>query len=155
VKSEVLSPATGAEVGTGTVRLAGVAWAGEAGVNRVDVSTDGGRTWQAAHLTGIDQPYSWRQWEALWTVTAPGDYEIVTRAHSNRGDAQPFDYNPDNLGYLINIVRPTRVRVKRDATSKADFADPGVWSVYMEAYAEENRRRPLDVQLAFTAGDGI
>lgn len=155
VKSEVLSPATGAEVGTGTVRLAGVAWAGEAGVSRVDVSTDGGRTWQAAHLTGIDQPYSWRQWEALWTVTAPGDYEIVTRAHSNRGDAQPFDYNPDNLGYLINIVRPTRVRVKRDATSKADFADPGVWSVYMEAYAEENRRRPLDVQLAFTAGDGI
>jgi len=87
-----------------------------------------------------------------WELTLEG---LVTRAHSNRGEAQPFEYNPDNLGYLINIVRPTRVRVQRDATSVADFADPGVWSVYMEAYAEENRRRPLDVQLAFTAGDGI
>ncbi len=155
VKSELLSPAPGAEVGTGTVRIAGVAWAGEAGVSRVDVSTDGGRTWQAAHLTGIDQPYSWRQWEALWTVTAPGEYDLVTRAHSSRGEAQPFDYDQDNLGYLINVVRPVRVRVKTEGKSAADFADRGVWSVYMEAYAEENRRRPLDVQLAFTAGDGI
>jgi DMSO/TMAO reductase YedYZ molybdopterin-dependent catalytic subunit len=155
VKSELLSPAPGAEVGTGTVRIAGVAWAGEAGVSRVDVSTDGGRTWQAAHLTGIDQPYSWRQWEALWTVTAPGEYDLVTRAHSSRGEAQPFDYDQDNLGYLINVVRPVSVRVKTEGKSSADFADRGVWSVYMEAYAEENRRRPLDVQLAFTAGDGI
>lgn len=155
VKSEVLSPAAGAQVGAGTVRIAGVAWAGEAGVSRVDVSTDGGRTWHAAHLTGIDQPYSWRQWEALWTVTAPGDYEIVTRAHSNRGETQPFEYDRDNLGYLINVVRPVRVRVKAGDGAADDFADPGTWSVYMEAYAEENRRRPLDVQLAFTAGDGI
>lgn len=155
VKSEVLSPAAGAQVGAGTVRIAGVAWAGEAGVSRVDVSTDGGRTWHAAHLTGIDQPYSWRQWEALWTVTAPGDYEIVTRAHSSRGETQPFEYDRDNLGYLINVVRPVRVRVKAGDGAADDFADPGTWSVYMEAYAEENRRRPLDVQLAFTAGDGI
>ena len=155
VKSEVLSPAAGAQVGAGTVRIAGVAWAGEAGVSRVDVSTDGGRTWHAAHLTGIDQPYSWRQWEALWTVTAPGDYEIVTRAHSSRGETQPIEYDRDNLGYLINVVRPVRVRVKAGAGAADDFADPGTWSVYMEAYAEENRRRPLDVQLAFTAGDGI
>lgn len=155
VKSEVLFPAAGAELGAGTVRIAGVAWAGEAGVSRVDVSTDGGRTWQAAHLTGIDQPYSWRQWESLWTVTAPGDYEIVTRAHSSRGESQPFEYERDNLGYLINVVRPMRVRVKAGAGADDDFADPGMWSVYMEAYAEENRRRPLDVQLAFTAGDGI
>ncbi len=155
VKSEVLSPAAGAQVGAGTVRIAGVAWAGEAGVGRVDVSTDGGRTWHAAHLTGIDQPYSWRQWEALWTVTAPGDYEIVTRAHSSRGETQPIEYDRDNLGYLINVVRPVRVRVKAGDGAADDFADPGTWSVYMEAYAEENRRRPLDVQLAFTAGDGI
>ncbi len=155
VKSEVLSPAAGAQVGAGTVRIAGVAWAGEAGVSRVDVSTDGGRTWHAAHLTGIDQPYSWRQWEALWTVTAPGDYEIVTRAHSSRGETQPIEYDRDNLGYLINVVRPVRVRVKAGDGAADDFADPGTWSVYMEAYAEENRRRPLDVQLAFTAGDGI
>jgi len=121
----------------------------------VDVSTDGGRTWQAAHLKGIDQPYSWRQWEALWTVTAPGDYEILSRAHSGRGESQPFDYNPDNLGYLINVVRPISVRVKPGTNSQAEFADPRTWSLYMEAYAEENRRRPLDVQLAFTAGDGI
>ena len=155
VKSEILTPPAGANLGAGTVRIAGVAWAGESGVSRVDVSTDGGRTWQAAHLKGIDQPYSWRQWEALWTVTAPGDYELISRAHSRRGESQPFEYNPDNLGYLINVVRPISVRVKPETTSTAEFADPRTWSLYMEAYAEENRRRPLDVQLAFTAGDGI
>jgi hypothetical protein len=37
----------------------------------------------------------------------------------------------------------------------ADFADRGAWIDYLEAYAQENTRRPLDVELALTGGDGI
>lgn len=154
VKSEILFPRAGTRLPAGTVRVAGLAWAGEERVARVDVSTDGGRTWHAAHLTGLRQPYSWCQWESLWTVTAPGNYALVARAHSESGRTQPFEYDPDNLGYLINTVRPVEVTVEAGAAA-ADFADRGAWIDYLEAYAQENTRRPLDVELALTGGDGI
>jgi DMSO/TMAO reductase YedYZ molybdopterin-dependent catalytic subunit len=155
VKSEILFPRAGATLAPGTNRIAGVAWAGEDRIARVDVSTDAGRSWQAAHLKGLLQPYSWCQWECLWTVTAPGDYTLMARAHTTSGAAQPIDYDPDNLGYIINIVLPRSVRVAAGRPAEASFADQGMWTDYMEAFAEENTRRPLDLELALTAGDGI
>ncbi|MSU23644.1 MAG: sulfite oxidase [Opitutus sp.] len=155
VKSEILHPHAGATLSPGTNRIAGVAWAGEERVTRVDVSTDGGKSWQAAHLHGLQQPYSWCQWESLWTVTAPGDYTLMARAHTESGQSQPFDYDANNLSYIINLVLPRPVRIAAGEPARAGFADPGTWSVYMEAFAEENTRRPLDVELALTAGDGI
>src|SRR5438552_2708088 len=41
VKSEIIRPAAGEVLGRGTNRLFGVAWAGEAAIARVEVSTDG------------------------------------------------------------------------------------------------------------------
>lgn len=155
VKSEILFPRAGSTLGAGTIRIGGVAWAGEERVTRVDVSTDGGRTWQAAHLKGIQQPYSWCQWEALWTVSVPGDYAVVARAHSESGRTQPWEYDSDHLGYLINTLRPLAVTIVAGAESAAGFSDRNAWVDYLEAYAEENTRRPLDVELALTAGDGI
>src|SRR5262245_23928397 len=76
VKSEILQPTAGAKLGLGPNRIAGLAWAGEERVTRVDVSTDGGATWQAAHLKGPQQPYSWSRWACLWTVKRPGHYSI-------------------------------------------------------------------------------
>jgi DMSO/TMAO reductase YedYZ molybdopterin-dependent catalytic subunit len=155
VKSEIFHPRAGETLGLGTNRIAGVAWAGEERVARVDVSTDGGRTWQAAHLKGLQQPYSWCQWECLWTVTAPGDYTILACAHTESGQAQPSTYNPDNLGYIINVVLPRPVRVIGEKQAHAGFADDGTWTETMESFAEENTRHRLDVEIAFTAGDGI
>src|SRR5262249_8092947 len=51
-KSEILRPRAGAVGGVGTNRVFGVAWAGEEAVARVEVSTDGGRTWADAALVG-------------------------------------------------------------------------------------------------------
>jgi DMSO/TMAO reductase YedYZ molybdopterin-dependent catalytic subunit len=155
VKSEIFHPRAGETLGLGTNRIAGVAWAGEERVARVDVSTDGGRTWQAAHLKGLQQPYSWCQWECLWTVTAPGDYTILARAHTESGHAQPSLYNSDNLGYIINVVLPRQVRVVGEKQAHAGFADDGTWAETMESFAEENTRHQLDVEIVFTAGDGI
>ncbi len=155
VKSEILFPRAGEQLRVGTNRVAGVAWAGEERVTRLDLSTDGGRSWHAAHLKGIQQPYSWCQWETLWTVTAPGDYTLMSRAHTAAGQTQPFEYDVDNLGYIINVVRPHSVRITSGDQSAATFADADTWRDFMEAFAEENTRRPLDVELALTAGDGI
>ena len=155
IKSEILQPAEGATLGRGTNRIAGIAWAGEQRVTRVDVSSDGGRTWHAAHLKGLQQPYSWCQWEALWTVTAPGDYTIMARAHNETGESQPFDYNADNLGYLINVVVPRTVHVSEAEEARSAFADADMWADTMLSFAQDNTRRALDVELVFTGGEGI
>lgn len=155
VKSEILLPAAGSRLAIGTNRIAGLAWGGEERIARVDISTDGGRTWQAAHLKGPQQPYSWCQWECLWTVTAEGGYTLMARAHTESGLSQPFDYDSGNLGYLINLVRPRPVTVVAAEPAQAGFADPDTWIDSMEAFAEENTRRSLDVELSFASGDGI
>ena len=155
VKSEILQPAAGAKLGVGVNRVAGLAWAGEKRVTHVDLSTNGGHTWQAARLTGLQQPYSWCQWEYLWTVTTPGDYTLMARARTESDQAQPLLYNPDNLGYLVNVVLPRAVTVVPTVHARAAFADAHTWIDSMEHFAEENTRRALDVELAFTSGDGI
>ena len=52
VKSVITSPAVAA-MASGPVRVTGFAWAGEDEIAGVDVSTDGGRTWQRARLGAI------------------------------------------------------------------------------------------------------
>lgn len=155
VKSEILSPRGGEVVGPGVNRVAGVAWAGEDTIARVEISADGGRTWADARLKGPIQPYSWCQWEFLWSVDTLGAGALMSRAHTTSGQVQPFQYNADNLGYIINVVRPHPVIVAAGARVAAGYADDAEWSVYMESFAEANTRRPLDVELALTAGDGI
>src|SRR5207248_897643 len=62
VKSIFTHPLDGAAVRIGAaVELRGFAWAGEADVTRVDVSTDSGRTWEAARLDGDRAKYAWRR----------------------------------------------------------------------------------------------
>jgi DMSO/TMAO reductase YedYZ molybdopterin-dependent catalytic subunit len=151
VKSEMLQPPAGAKLGLTTHRIAGLAWGGEQRITQVDVSTDGGDTWRATKLKGLQQPYSWCQWEYMWTVDAPGNYTLMARAQNESGQQQPLDYDSDNVGYLINIVLPRRVEVANDAPAAA----AGDWIDSMEAFAAENIRHSLDLELEFTSGEGI
>jgi DMSO/TMAO reductase YedYZ molybdopterin-dependent catalytic subunit len=155
VKSELIRPAAGTEMGIGTNRLFGVAWAGEEAVGRVEVSTDGGRSWNPADLIGTCTPYCWTMWEYLWEVAKPGDYELLTRALSESGRVQPTQHEPLNGGYLIHHSRLIPVRVKAGLAAHAQRGDAETLLYDMNAYAEENTRVPLDVELEFAAGSGI
>ncbi len=155
VKSELIRPGAGAELGIGTNRLFGVAWAGEEAVARVEVSTDGGRTWDAAELLGPSTPYCWTLWEFLWEVAKPGDYTLLTRAVSESGRVQPTQHDPLNGGYLIHHSRPIPVHVQAGVAVQARLGDAETLLYDMNAYAEENIRHPLDVELEFAAGGGI
>ena len=155
VKSEILQPAPEATLGLGTHRMAGLAWAGEEPVARVEVSTDGGRTWSDAQLKGLQQPYSWCQWEANWQASRPGEYSLLARASTASGQTQPLTYDGDNLGYLINLVIPRVVRVAESHAVQPVPTSGSEWVDYMEAFAEANTHRGLDVELALTSGDGI
>jgi DMSO/TMAO reductase YedYZ molybdopterin-dependent catalytic subunit len=155
VKSEILRPRMDESLGVGTNRIFGVAWAGEEPVASVDVSTDGGRSWNPAQLVGPRAGYSWSMWEYLWEVATPGDYSLLARATSWSGQVQPASYDPLYSTYMIHFSRPTNVRVELSRKSVAQLGDPDTYLYDMNAYAEENKRLPLDAELEFAVGGGI
>ncbi len=155
LKSEIIRPRVGETLGVGTNRLFGVAWAGPETVASVEVSTDGGQHWNSADLIGPRAPYSWALWEYLWEVAEPGPYTLLARAVSSSGQMQPSQHDPMLGGYLIHHSRPNIVQVLRTRRVRDERADAETLLYDMNAYAEENTRFPLDVELAFTGGEGI
>src|SRR5262249_17839760 len=104
---------------------------------------------------GPRAPYSWTLWEYLWEVAEPGGYRLLARAVSASGRVQPAQHNPLNGGYIIHHCRPTTVQVVRTRQSQDQPADVDTLYYDMNAYAEQNTRFPLDVEMEFTAGEGI
>ena len=90
----------------GPVPLEGRAWSGLAPVTAVDVSADGGRSWQAARLDPADgrHPWAWRRWQALWTAT-PGTHTLSARATDADGHRQPVDEPWNRGGFANNVIQ--------------------------------------------------
>ena len=75
--------------------VAGVAWAGDRGISRVEVSTDGGTSWGAAELKEpLNGDASWRLWAYPWTPERPGEAFVMCRAVDGEGDAQQAEETP-------------------------------------------------------------
>jgi DMSO/TMAO reductase YedYZ molybdopterin-dependent catalytic subunit len=85
--SIIYYPATNARV-NGTTPIAGVAFAGDRGISKVEVSVDGGNTWNEATLKQPRSAYSWVLWAYEWTPTATGTVNIITRAYDGNGQLQ-------------------------------------------------------------------
>jgi DMSO/TMAO reductase YedYZ molybdopterin-dependent catalytic subunit len=68
--------------------IAGIAWAGDRGISKVEVSTDGGRTWEEALLKTPINERTWRFWAYRWTPSQAGDVEIVCRGTDGDGAVQ-------------------------------------------------------------------
>jgi DMSO/TMAO reductase YedYZ molybdopterin-dependent catalytic subunit len=97
-------------VAAGEVLLEGRAWSGHAPVDRVEVSTDGGETWDAAELEPAGEPWAWRGWSFRWNAE-PGEHVLCCRARDEAGNEQPHE-PPWNLGgYANNAVQAVRVTV--------------------------------------------
>jgi len=114
VKSIIVEPAKEQILSAGIVPVRGAAYAGEAGIEKVEVSVDLGKTWHPAELIGPEQPYAWRHWEFLWPVNAGGDYTIMARATDTSGRRQPDTARWNALGYGNNGVREHAVTVRID-----------------------------------------
>lgn len=112
VKSMITSPLENATVKPGIVTVRGFAWAGEAQVVGVDVSTDQGQTWRPAILGRNFARFAWREWSYAWRPKEPGTAVILSRARDNRGRVQPVVpfWNPS--GYLYNVIDSVRVNVE-------------------------------------------
>jgi DMSO/TMAO reductase YedYZ molybdopterin-dependent catalytic subunit len=68
--------------------IAGVAFAGDRGISKVEVSVDGGNTWNEATLKKPHSPYSWVLWAYEWTPASAGTTKIVARAYDGSGRIQ-------------------------------------------------------------------
>jgi len=112
VKSLIAAPSEGAKLKAGTHVIQGVAWAGEADITQVEISTDGGASWNIAHLGKDQAKYAWRLWSYNWKPARGGDYVILSRASDSQGRVQPEAaiWNPS--GYLYNAYDQVKVYVQ-------------------------------------------
>jgi hypothetical protein len=112
VKSLIAAPGDGLTVKSRSISVQGVAWAGEADVAKVEVSTDAGATWKAAELGKDQAKYAWRLWSYRWKAPKSGDYVVMSRATDSQGRTQPAraDWNPS--GYLNNSIDQVKIHVE-------------------------------------------
>jgi DMSO/TMAO reductase YedYZ molybdopterin-dependent catalytic subunit len=85
-QSRIDVPSANASVSAGPVAIAGVAWAPDRGITRVEVRVDDGE-WQNTSIATPIGPQTWVQWKTTWQATA-GDHTISVRATDGTGEAQ-------------------------------------------------------------------
>jgi len=112
VKSVIATPNDGATVRGRVVQIHGVAWAGEADIVKVDVSTDAGASWRPAELGKEQARYAWRTWSHAWKPPRAGEYTVMARATDSQGRVQPETavWNPS--GYLYNAIDKVKIHVQ-------------------------------------------
>ncbi|BAS28586.1 molybdopterin-binding oxidoreductase [Limnochorda pilosa] len=86
--SRIDVPRNGQTVGPGPVYAAGIAFAGDRGISRVEVSFDGGATWREAELEPVPTGLTWVRWLIEWQPAEPGRYTLAVRAYDGRGERQ-------------------------------------------------------------------
>lgn len=114
VKSLIYHPADGATVHVGNpVRIAGFAWSGHIPVKKVELSQDGGVTWNEAALAPAAERFAWREFHREWTPQSGGTATLMARATDENGRMQPRDEVPWNpKGYCNNLCQRVQVRVE-------------------------------------------
>jgi sulfite dehydrogenase (cytochrome) subunit A len=88
----------------------GLAFDSGYGIQRVELSTDDGASWQEARLDPDLGKYSWRRWRFRWAPSAAGQYKLRVRASNRAGQQQPARLW-NRGGYMRNVVEQVEVKV--------------------------------------------
>ena len=92
-----------------TTRLHGIAFAGDRGIQRVEVSTDDGQTWREARFDYQRSEIVWVLWSIDWQPPRAGEHRLAVRAVDGNGNYQTSDTRgiaPDGAtGYHRITVR--------------------------------------------------
>jgi DMSO/TMAO reductase YedYZ molybdopterin-dependent catalytic subunit len=93
------------------VELKGIAFDGGAGVNKVEISSDGGQRWREAKLGQDLGRFSFREWTLAITFSSKGATRLMVRASNSAGETQPLqaDWNPG--GYRRHVVETYHLTV--------------------------------------------
>jgi DMSO/TMAO reductase YedYZ molybdopterin-dependent catalytic subunit len=93
-QSRIDVPRFGQSVPAARVAVAGVAWAPDRGISKVEVAIDG--EWHDCTLSTPISNTTWVQWLYAWDASsaAPGDHTIEVRATDGTGAVQTADQSP-------------------------------------------------------------
>jgi DMSO/TMAO reductase YedYZ molybdopterin-dependent catalytic subunit len=112
VNSVITGPRDGQVVKSGqAVEVKGLAWDNGAGIQSVDVSSDSGRTWQAATLDEDMGRFSFRGFRHAFKAGAKGDVTVLARASNRQGATQVSQLIFNPAGYHNNVVSRVNLRV--------------------------------------------
>lgn len=87
-RSIITFPSYPAEIEKGWVEIRGIAWSGRGKIQRVEVSTNGGRSWQPAELQAPVLDKAHVRFRLLWDWDG-NETEIMSRAIDETGYVQP------------------------------------------------------------------
>lgn len=110
VNSMITQPADGSRLAAGEpIEVTGFAWSGNGAIEKVEVSSDGSRTWVTAELGPVLDEFAWRR----FSIRVPeilGNLTIFARATDSAGNVQPIGqgiWNP--RGYCNNACHRIKV----------------------------------------------
>ncbi len=95
---------------SGEHRLSGRAWSGVAPITTVEVSSDGGASWEQADVDACEPDGAWQAWRYVWQA-GPGTHQLCCRATDAAGNAQPLHPRWNVGGYANNAVQRVTVHV--------------------------------------------
>jgi sulfane dehydrogenase subunit SoxC len=97
-------------VRSGNVLIEGRAWSGWAEATAVQISIDGGDTWESADLDPRLDSYGWARWSWTWRAE-PGSYLLSARATDASGRTQPLGQRWSRGGFANNTIQKVPVAV--------------------------------------------
>jgi DMSO/TMAO reductase YedYZ molybdopterin-dependent catalytic subunit len=108
VNSLITSHSDGDEVKVGNP-LGGIAWDGGYGIRTVEISSDGGKTWEAATLGTDLGRYAFRTWSL--PLHSKGKQTVMARASNVIGETQTAELILNPAGYHHNLMHSVALTV--------------------------------------------
>lgn len=94
-RSRIDVPEQNAEISLGPLRspvtVTGIAYGGDRGISKVEVSVDDGETWADAKIDYPGTKLTWALWSFGWRPAEADDYILVVRATDGEGAVQEWE----------------------------------------------------------------
>jgi DMSO/TMAO reductase YedYZ molybdopterin-dependent catalytic subunit len=112
VNSLITSHEQGANVKAGSaVTVGGIAWDGGYGLQTVEMSTDGGKTWAPATLGEDLGRFAFRTFSFRLSPKAKGKQTVMARAANKIGQTQTTELIHNPAGYHHNVIHSLTLNV--------------------------------------------
>ncbi|KAB7709259.1 molybdopterin-dependent oxidoreductase [Bacillus aerolatus] len=113
VNSTIQKPLNMEVLNTGKHIIEGIAWTGKGNITKVEVSTNGGKTWTEAKVSQQNKEgYAWSAWKFEWSVAAKGEYTLMAKATNSYNQEQPATPFWNRKGYGYNAIEKIKVKIE-------------------------------------------